>query len=570
MTSTGLNCLLISDFTLDPLVHFLQREDTTEPLLQCIVTPIDQVRQNLQNIAELYEDKKPLITIIWTQPDRQIPAFNQIFTECHIDTEKIRSEVSEFTDYLRMASAHSNIVFFPSWTLPSYYRGLGILDYKNSIGVYNTLVRMNLQLVDELHECENFYILNSQQWICSVAVAEDERMWYLGKIPFSRNLFNHAAHEIKAGIQAIYGQTKKLLVLDLDNTLWGGVLGELGIEGIRLGGLDPVGEAFVDFQKEILKLKKRGILLAIASKNEEDAVIEVFDKHPEMILKKNDFVTWRINWRDKAQNIVEIVTELNLGLQSVVFIDDNPSERARVVEALPEVYVPDWPREPIHYKRKLWQLRCFDTISLSREDTQRTVLYQNEHKRKIMLKSILSIEEWLHTLNLKLDCEELSDLTTERAVQFLNKVNQFNLITRRMGKTEFSEFSKKEKNKVWIFHASDRIGEYGMVGLVSIEIEADRIKIWDFIMSCRAMGRGIEKAMLYVVSSYAITNNKEKVVAHYQPTPKNVPCSKFLSENGFTASGEEFELTALTSVSLPSHIHVTKKDELIENLVTVN
>ncbi len=569
MSTRQLTCLLISDFNIHPLVHFLE-DAGIEPLLKCTVAAIGQVKQTLLDHTKGCWQEKPEITVIWSQPYLQIPSFAQFIVNNTCDYENIRKEIAEFSNYLRMAASLSSIVFIPSWTLPSYHRGRGILDYRNSIGIYNTLMRMNLQLADELQDCENIYILNSQQWMSALAEVEDDRMWYLGKIPYSRDLFCQAAQEIKAGVLSIYGKTRKLLILDLDNTLWGGEIGDLGIDGIRLGGIDPVGEAFLDFQRHVLALKNMGILLAIASKNNEQTALEVFEKHPEMVLKKHDFVTWRINWQDKAENIVDMAAELNLGLQSVVFIDDNPTERARVAEALPEVYVPDWPRDPTAYKRSLLQLRCFDKVQVSQEDLQRTELYLFEKKRKEIFQSVPSLDDWLHTLKLKVSIEELSPHNLSRAVQLLNRTNQFNLITRRMDKTEFLGFTEKKGNRVWIFYASDRIGDYGMIGLTSVTVKDHCLKLWDFLLSCRAMGRGIEKTMLYHIASFARANHVEKIVAQYISTAKNDPCANFLPENGFKPLGEEYELTSLESVKLPSFIQLQVEDPESESLYLVS
>lgn len=569
MTPKHFNCLLIADFTVDPLAHFLQ-DRSSEPWVKCEIAPIDQVKQTLQDHGHECWRQKPDLTVIWSQPWRQIAGFAQFVSAETADLDSIKREVSEFSAYIRMASSLSHIVFVPSWTLPSYYRGQGVLDYKNSIGIYNTLMRMNLQLADELDDCENVYILNTQQWMSAAARTEDDRMWYLGKILFSRELFRQAAEEIKAGMQTIYGNAKKLLVLDLDNTLWGGIIGDAGVDGIKLGVNDPIGEAFIEFQRHIRILKNRGILLAIASKNDEEIALEVFEKHPEMILKKEDFVAWRINWEDKAKNIVDLVAELNLGLQSVVFIDDNPAERARVAEALPEVTVPDWPEDPVSYPRELLQLRYFDKVSISQEDRQRTTFYLNEKRRQEMLQAVPSLEDWLQTINLKVIYEELSSSNVSRAVQLLNRVNQFNLITRRMDKHEFFKLAQEGERKVWVFYASDRIGDYGMIGLTSCELDDHCLRIRDFILSCRAMGRGIEKAMLSLIAAFARENRVQKIVGQYIRTAKNAPCAEFLPDNGFKPSGNGFELVNLNAIQVPSYIQLEAKDAELNSFISPN
>src|SRR5207249_4608997 len=188
-------------------------------------------------------------------------------------------------------------------------------------------------------------------------------------------VLQEAARDIKGAVQAIRGESRKLLVLDLDDTLWGGSVGEIGWQNIKLGGHDAVGEAYVDFQRVLKSLLNRGNLLAIVSKNQESVALAALENHPEMVLRPGDFAGWRINWRDKAENIVELVSELNVGLQSVVFIDDNPAERALVAEALPEVLVPQWPESPLLYSAALHDLRCFDRPCLTDEDLTRSQMY---------------------------------------------------------------------------------------------------------------------------------------------------------------------------------------------------
>ena len=192
----------------------------------------------------------------------------------------------------------------------------------------------------------NAYPLDTGRWLAATgAGAFNPQLWYMGKVPFANAVFQEAAADIRAGLEALSGRSRKLIVLDLDDTMWGGIVGDVGVEQIKLGEHDPIGEAFVDFQNTLRTRRNRGILLAIVSKNEHDIAMQAIAEHLEMVLRPHDFVGWRINWRDKAQNILELVEELNLGLQSVVFIDDNPAERARVAEALPEALVPDWPRD---------------------------------------------------------------------------------------------------------------------------------------------------------------------------------------------------------------------------------
>src|SRR5439155_1800879 len=234
----------------------------------------------------------------------------------------------------------------------------------------------NLELCDRLSRHSNVYVLNSDSWaVSSGSKVYSPQLWYLAKIPFTLEVFEAAARDFKAAVDAIEGRSRKLIVVDLDDTLWGGVAGEVGWENLRVGGHDPIGEAFSDFQKSLKALTQTGIVLAIASKNEEAVALEAIDKHPEMILRRSDFAAWRIDWLDKAENIADIASTLNLDLSSIVYIDDSPAERSRVRAALPAVAVPDWPQDAFLYTSFLTQLSYFDKVAITTEDRQRTSMY---------------------------------------------------------------------------------------------------------------------------------------------------------------------------------------------------
>ena len=355
----------------------------------------------------------------------------------------------------------------------------------------------------------------------------------MGKIPFSNEVFKEAAKDIKAAIRGINGFARKLIVVDLDDTLWGGIVGDIGWENLKLGGHDHYGESFVDFQNALKSFSKRGIILGIVSKNEENVAIEAIKKHPEMVLKLDDFAGWKINWQDKAKNIMELTSELNLGLQSVVFIDDNPMERARVREALPEVFVPEWPEDKMLYKSALLNLHCFDIPLLSEEDAKRTKMYAAERKRENMKDTFVSIDEWLKSIDMCISINELSKENLQRTAQLINKTNQMNLTTRRMTESELSDWAEQKNHKIWTFSVSDKFGDSGLTGIISIEIEKDIGKIIDFVLSCRVMGRKAEETMLHKLIKYAKDNGLKEIKAKYIPTAKNVPCLKFWKKSGF-------------------------------------
>ena len=525
--------LLISDFNTNNLAGYA-RNDNEDPIVDAIIAPFGQVVPVLmQEDLECWQSN-PDVAVVWTQPENVSESFNHVVNFKHEPIEKILAEVDEYCSLLLNIRDRARTIFVPTWVFPSYHRGLGMLDMRIDIGISNTLMRMNLRLSEKLSKASNFYLLDAQRWI-SIAgrKAFDPRLWYLGKIPFGNDVFIEAVKDIKSALRGVAGNSKKIVILDLDDTLWGGVVGEVGWENVRLGGHDHIGEAFVDFQSALKFLRNKGVLLGIVSKNEEAIALEAINKHPEMLLRLEDFAAWKINWQDKAKNIVELVLELNIGLQSVVFIDNSPVERERVREALPEVFVPDWPEDIMLYRSTLVNLNCFDTPSISKEDFERTEIYISERQRKKLKESVGSLDEWLKSLKMTIKVEQLSESNLQRVTQLLNKTNQMNLSTRRMTETELVNWVKQENHLFWIFRVMDKFGDSGITGLVSLEVESKIGKIVDFVLSCRVMGRKVEETMLYKIVQYAQERHLDEVWAIYKPTPKNKPCLELLKSSGF-------------------------------------
>jgi FkbH-like protein len=387
-------------------------------------------------------------------------------------------------------------------------------------------------------------------------------LWYLSKTPFGFEFLKTAAAEIKAAVRALTGDTRKLLLVDLDETLWGGIVGDVGWQNVRLGGIDPIGEAFRDFQLALKALKRRGVLLGIVSKNEESTALEAVRSHPEMVLRQDDFAGWRINWEDKAQNIVDLVSELNLGLQSVVFVDDSPIERARVRQALPEVFVPEWPADVMGRKSVLMQLRCFDAPLVTTEDVGRTNMYFAERKRQAARTEVASLGEWLDSLNIRVAAEPLHEANLDRATQLLNKTNQMNLSTRRMTKEELRNWSQQPENTVFVFRVSDKFGDYGLVGVASFMVRDGNADVVDFVLSCRAMGRKVEETMLHVMSVCARSAGATGLHIAYIPTLKNQPCLRFFQKAGLISNGDDklFTLHLREAYSKPVTTHLVLFD----------
>ena len=553
-------CVLVSDFNLQNFAGYLAN-DPNFPEIKAVATPYGQAVSTLLDRDAPCWNNEPAVALVWTRPEAVIPDFNALLKYQQVPLPKVLQQVDEYCSLLVKMSQWVKYVLVPSWVLPSYRSVFGVLDMKTAIGLTNTLMRMNLRLAENLEKGSNIYVLNTHRWIEQAGNrAFSPKLWYLGKIIFDNEVFKAAVRDVKAALGGLLGYSRKLIILDLDDTLWGGIVGDAGWENLVLGGHHHLGEAYADFQQALKSLQNRGILLAIVSKNEEQIALEAIRNHPEMVLAPNDFVGWRINWQDKARNILELLTELNLGPQSAVFIDDNPAERARVRESLPEVLVPDWPPDPLLYSAALFSLRCFEMPSVSQEDLARTSMYLSENKRQALKKAVDSPEEWLAGLGIRVQVEELQPANLQRATQLLNKTNQMNLSTRRMSETELTAWAEDQYHRFWTIRVSDKFGDAGLTGIVSLAIQDQTAQIVDFILSCRVMGRNIEEALLAIGIQHARESGAESVSARYIPTPKNKPCLDFFKSltPRFRQEGELFIQDDQQPFVVPGHIELVE------------
>lgn len=556
MSAKEFKALFISDFNIENCCAYLTN-DKSQPKIIAEAAPYGQVMSILLDKNASFKRKKYDFMVIWTQPEEIIKSFQQALNNVSPNFDAILKEVDEFSAAIIELQKYAPFIIVPSWICHPRYNIDGVLNMNHKTGTANILMHMNLRLAQNLSTAKNIYIVNPQKWVVHAGEKLfSPKLWYLAKVPFDNIFFKAAANDIKASVRKVVGDVRKLIILDLDDTLWGGIVGDLGWENIILGGHDHVGEAFVDFQLSLKTLSRRGILLGIVSKNEKKVALEAIKNHPEMILKVDDFVGWRINWQDKAQNIVDLVSELNLGLQSVVFIDDNPAERARVRESLPEVLVPEWPLDKTLYSISLSELNCFNTTTISHEDIKRTEMYKTEQKRKDSQKNIGSVEEWLKSLKVCLKIEEINKTNSARTVQLFNKTNQMNLSTRRHTEAELLNWLKQADRKLWTIRVSDKFGDSGLTGILSINVDNNKAQIIDLILSCRVFGRKIEYAMLHKAINYSQKRELSQVYAEYIPTPKNKPCLDFLNSSGFKSNKNIFTYDCTENFPLPDFITI--------------
>ena len=529
-------CLLVSDFNVKTLGALLANAEE-EPGFDIVEAPYGQVVPVLIDPSQECWQKPVEVAVVWTRPEAVIPSFKNVLEFKGVDKAALDAEVDAYASQLINAASRPRMLLVPSWELPASNRGWGLLEGRKAQGMRAALWRMNARLADKLDGTPNAFVLPADRWMRS-KTASSPKLWFTTKTPWSNEVYLEAAQEIRAAVAAQRGQAKKLCIVDLDNTMWGGVVGDLGWESLRLGGHDHVGEAFVEFQRQVKALTNRGVILGIVSKNDENVALDAIEKHPEMVLRKKDFAGYRINWNDKAKNIVDLTAELRLGLQSVVFLDDNPVERARVREMLPEVLVPEWPTDPMMYASALQSLRCFDVPSATAEDAARAKMYLEEKQRDESMKAVGNLDEWLVSLEQVVTVEPLREDNLARTTQLLNKTNQLNMTTRRMTEPELTAWAAQPGNAVWAFRVADKFGDSGLTGIVTLTKKGDEGHITDYVLSCRVMSRKVEETLLAWVVARAKEAGCSKVVATFIPTAKNRPTLDVLNKSGFATTDQ--------------------------------
>ena len=413
---------------------------------------------------------------------------------------------------------------------------LGVLDDQSETGQSGFIRQINRELRRIAQACHGVYVLDydalvarhgSEHW-------HDERKWLMARLPIAAACLLPMAREWMRFIVPLSGRTAKVLVVDLDNTLWGGVIGEDGMNGIAVGSEYP-GAAYQALQRALLDLSRKGILLALCSKNNLDDAMEALDNHPGMLLRATHFAALRINWTDKAQNLREIAQELNVGLDALAFIDDNRFEREQVRAALPEVTVIDLPKNPMEYASAVRNCAALERLTLSAEDQQRTEMYAAQKQRAAAGQNFQSKEDFFRYLEQEAELEPVSDLTLERVAQLTQKTNQFNLTTRRYTESQIAEMAKKPGWQVVSIKVHDRFGDHGLVGVAITHDVGDQCEIDTFLLSCRIIGRTVETAMLAHVAGSAVQRGRKRLEGWFLPTRKNAPARDFYEQHGFAS-----------------------------------
>ncbi len=453
--------------------------------------------------------------------------------EVQAEKERIAGYVDQVLEGVRRQT--SATIVWCGFELP-LYPSLGILDAQGDSGQSLVIHELNLDIRKKLYSAKGCYFVDMSHVLAKVGGLEfyDTRFWHIGKSPYSKKALEGIAQEVGKVLAALKGRNKKCLVLDCDNVLWGGVVGEDGVPGILLGK-DYPGSPYYEFQVEILNLVHRGVIIALCSKNNEEDVWEVFDQHPDMVLQKKHIANYQINWDDKPRNIKKIAASLNIGLDSLVFIDDSEFEVEMVRKEIPEVTVLHFDaKKAVTYREQLAGGGFFDTLSISAEDLQRNQAYQEESERTVAKEQATDLDSYLRSLQMVLEMKPCDKMALPRLAQLTQKTNQFNLTTRRYTERDIAEFSQSKDVDIFYARLGDKFGDLGIIGVCIIRYQEQQAEIDSFLLSCRALGRTVEQAFLHHCLKVVKDRNCQVAIGVYIPTAKNGQVREFFLHQGFS------------------------------------
>lgn len=394
------------------------------------------------------------------------------------------------------------------------------------------------------YELMNFAQENPNLFICDIAGLQnkfgrdnmfDSSIYVSTEMVLSIDVLPYVASHTMDIVCAAEGKIKKCLILDLDNTVWGGIVGDDGWENIQVGHGLGIGKAFTEFQQWVKKLRNRGVIIAVCSKNDEEKAKEPFEKNPEMVLRLDDIAIFVANWNNKADNIRNIQSILNIGFDSMVFLDDNPFERNMVRENIPGITVPELPEDPGEYLEYLYSLNLFETISYSNADSDRTKQYQVEAQRVMLHRNFTNEEDFLQSLEMVSEVRGFEAFNIPRVAQLSQRSNQFNLRTVRYTEAEIEAISKDERYANFSFTLSDKFGDNGLIAVVILkEQNVNDLFIETWLMSCRVLKRGMEHFVLNTIVTYAKEKGYKRIIGEYLPTAKNKMVEEHYPKLGFS------------------------------------
>ena len=557
----------LRSFTAEPAIQLLQAAALTERIwIEPYIGPFNAYSQDLLDPSSDFWRFQPELTFLSVLTRDIAPELwdgADDFSQEHAKeiTQRVCQELELLLDTFLQRS-HGTLVIHTLELPRSPFAGIadaGMLD-----GQRNCVHSINRFLTETAAASHGIHILDYQSLITEFGASRwyDEKRWASTRLPMSSDAVGQLSDRWLKYVCASTSGQRKVLVCDLDNTLWHGVVGEDGPAGIELGETGH-GLAHRQLQKTIIDLSRRGILLAICSKNNYEDAWQVIEEHPDMLLRPHHFAAVRINWDDKPSNLRSIAEELNVGLDSFVFLDDHPQERDLVRAVLPEVRVLDVGSEAAEYATVLRNEPGFERLSISHEDQHRGKMYRAQRIRQESARQASDLETWLHSLETVVARVQIAPEIVERVSQLTQKTNQFNLTTQRYSAGQIAEFLSSDVHLVLAWRVTDRFGDNGIVGVAILKFTKTECEIDTLLLSCRVIGRGVESAMLFDIGSEAEKRQCRFLHGRYLPTPKNAPCADFYDKHGFSLQEERWLLDCVSTASLklPKWTSLSKEGE---------
>lgn len=504
--------------------------------LEVYETGFDQYRQELLTAGGGLDAFRPDAVLVSLNLESTFPGISAATCSAAAELPKPAEWARTFRAVLASYRERSAVPVFVLDFIPSAQDMDGILG---GGGLFGWTMELNAALRDVAAGLPSVFVIDAAKLACSTNLAEwrDARMWLLARAGINPKKFPLLASGIARSFAALTRPAAKCLVLDLDNTLWGGILGDAGADGILCADTDYPSNAYAEFQRAVLALRSRGILLAVASKNDRESVDEVFSRRWDMPLRPGHISDWEVHWDPKPESLRRIAERLNIGLDSLVFFDDNPAEVDLVRMTLPQVRTYLMPKRPEEFVAFLASLEDFDQLRLSSEDLRRAELYEARKKTAEMAANATDLESFYRSLGTVVTPEPAGSANFERLVQLIHKTNQFNLTTRRHDAAALKE-QIAAGSELWGFRASDIHGDHGIIAVALLDFAGAACVVDTLLMSCRVIGRTIETAILSFLEERAVAHGAAEMRGEYRPTPKNGPARDYYERHGYCRSDE--------------------------------
>jgi FkbH-like protein len=551
---------ILSSFTINGLEEAL-RVKCAEKNVSCVTytSGYNQYNQDiLDTESKLYKFSPDISFLILDTRSILKDLFYSPYSVSAIDRKEfIDKRANELLDLAKTLTKRlKSKLVITNFSIPTY-SPYGIYETKTDYGFQDMIRDLNHRLTSALLTESSVYLYDFNAFVAKYGEINvfDYRQFFLGDIKVALNYIPYLAEDLMGYIKPLLGINRKCIALDLDNTLWGGIVGEDGFEGIELGPRAP-GNAFVEFQRHLLSLHQRGVILAINSRNNPEDALKVIREHPYMVLREENFASLRINWNDKITNMREIAEELHIGLDSIVYIDDDPINRELMDRALPEVLTVNLPQDSSLYAPTLMGLTDFNLLTITSEDIKRGQMYMQQQKRIELQKSSASnLKDFLSQLGIRITIKKADQFTIPRISQLILKTNQFNLTTFRYQEEDVRRFSQDRNILMGCAQTEDKFGDNGITGVFIVRKDSPSEWIIDtFLLSCRVMGRGVEDAIMGFILNEAKGGGVTTIKCQYIPTKKNKPCEEFLHNCGFNKEGEYWVYSTEIPPKIPKHL----------------